>query len=306
MRSFTVSALGPRPPQYLPAAGEEIRMMKKHWKTYLEKVLPDQPDLIVLPECCDRFPLMPMEDRLAYYRERGTAFLDFFAQKAADNNCCIVYSAVLDQPDGTRRNCSTLLGRDGKIVTSYNKTFPVIEEKTIQNIQPGSGPVVAETEFGRVGFAICFDLNFTELTEAYAAQKPEILLFSSMYHGAHAQTHWAYTCRSYFVGAVADNECTILDPQGSKIASSTNYTPFVTRRINTDFEVVHLDYNWDKLLEARKKYGRKISISDPGKLGSVLVTSEHEEISAAQMVKEFEIERLDDYLARVRKFYGSQ
>lgn len=47
--------------------------------------------------------------------------------------------------------------------------------------------------------------------------------------------------------------------------------------------------------------GRKkgyVTISDPGCLGSVLISSEHETISVDEMIKEFEIELLDDYFAR--------
>ena len=80
--------------------------------------------------------------------------------------------------------------------------------------------------------------------------------------------------------------------------------PQCFHNINTDYEVVHLDYNWDKIRAARKKYGKRIRVSDPGYIGAVLVYSEDPDITAAQMVDEFEIERLDDYFNRVRKFYG--
>jgi hypothetical protein len=46
------------------------------------------------------------------------------------------------------------------------------------------------------------------------------------------------------------------------------------------------------------KYGPKVKITNPGLLGAVLITGEHEEISIEQMIDEFEIERLDDYCAR--------
>jgi len=298
MRRFTVSALGPLPPQEIPSPGDSARLMKRHWEHWFDQILPDRPDLVVLHECCDRFPAMPMADRLKYYHEHGAEILDFFRKKAADNNCAVACSAVREMPDGTRRNSTQLIGRDGKILAVYDKNYPVIQEMELQNILPGRTETVAETEFGKVGFAICFDLNFTELLERYAAKEPGLLLFSSMYHGGLMQSYWACRCRSWFVGAVANNECTILDPLGHKVACSTNYHPFATAQINTDFQVVHLDNNRDKLLQARKKYGRKISAFDPGRLGSVLLTSETCEFSAAQVVDEFRIERLADYFRR--------
>ena len=277
--------------------------MKQHWERQLDQVLPNQPDLIVLHECCDRFPNMPMADRLQYYHEHGPEILDFFRRKAADNHCAIAYSAVRELSDGTRRNSTQLIGRSGEILAIYDKNYPMIEETRVQGVLPGKNETVAETEFGKVGFAICFDLNFTELLDRYAVRKPNLMLFCSMYHGGLMQSYWAYRCRSWFVGSIARTECTILNPLGSRVACSTNYYSSVTATVNTDYEVVHLDGNMEKLFRARKKYGPKISIFDPGHLGSVLITSETPEITASQVVDEFKIERLDDYFNRVIQFH---
>ena len=46
------------------------------------------------------------------------------------------------------------------------------------------------------------------------------------------------------------------------------------------------------------KYGPKVKMIDPGRLGAVLIASEHETVSIDEMIDEFEIERLNDYFAR--------
>ena len=48
----------------------------------------------------------------------------------------------------------------------------------------------------------------------------------------------------------------------------------------------------------KKKYGPDVQISDPGCLGSVLITSKHPRKTIEDMVEEFEIELLDDYFQR--------
>ncbi|MCB0687618.1 MAG: hypothetical protein KDC53_13880 [Saprospiraceae bacterium] len=83
-------------------------------------------------------------------------------------------------------------------------------------------------------------------------------------------------------------------------STSTNYFDFVVQRINLDQTIAHLDNNWSKLKKLKEKYGSKVIISDPGQLGPVLVTSEHETISAKEMTKEFEIELVDSYFDRSR------
>ncbi len=94
----------------------------------------------------------------------------------------------------------------------------------------------------------------------------------------------------------------IRNPYGAIVATTTNYFDFAVAKVNLDCELVHLDYNWDKLKKMKEKYGRDVIVDDPGKLGAVLITSEHESISIDQMIREFEIEKLDDYLNRARGF----
>ena len=298
MRKFRVAALGPYPPLEYPSREDSFPLIQKHWNRYFDLVLPNRPELIVLHECCNRFPAMSLSDRLEYYREYGSACLEFFQKKAIDNHCFISFSAYRQLPDGTARNSTQLIDPEGKVIAVYDKNYPVIEETTLQGILPGKKETIVESPFGRIGFLTCFDLNFSELMERYARQTPDLLLFSSMYHGGLMQGYWAYYCRSWFVGAVANSLCSIVNPLGCEIACSTNYSPFASAEINTDFELIHLSYNREKLLQAKKKYGRNIAITEPGKLGCVLLTSEMPDQSAAEIVREFGMERLDDYFER--------
>jgi len=48
-----------------------------HWDRWLEKVLYDKPDLIVLPECCDRYGNRGPE-LTEYYHARGSRVRDHF------------------------------------------------------------------------------------------------------------------------------------------------------------------------------------------------------------------------------------
>ena len=112
------------------------------------------------------------------------------------------------------------------------------------------------------------------------------------------QGYWAYSCRSYFIGAVSGGECTVVNPLGQTVATSTNYYNYVTASINTDYCVAHLDGNRAKIEKLKSEYGPSVSVYDPGKLGSVLITSQTDAVSAQQMARKFEIEPLDSYFER--------
>ena len=298
-RYVTISTIGHKSMAFSNLPPEEaVNRMIAFWEKQLDQVLPDMPDLIVLPEACDRYNGMEPADKAEYYAVRGDRMLKFFSAKAKENNCYIAYSAAFQVTDGTYRNCTQLIDREGEVAGIYNKNHLVIEETTTAGILCGKNADLIETDFGTVACAICFDLNFDELRLKYVAQQPDLILFSSMYHGGLMQSYWAYSCRSHFVGAIHDLPSAIISPTGETLAETTNYFDYVTKTVNLDCKVVHLDYNWDKIAAAKEKYGRGFTMKDPGQLGSVLLSSELEDVTIDEIIKEFEIETLDEYMAR--------
>ena len=300
----TVATIGGRSPVMDKSVGYQtmVEKMIQFWGNELRQVLPDKPDLIVLPEACDRPGGLTPKDQFEYYKTRKKQVWDFFASVAKENQCYIVFGTKWQDDDGNLRNSSILLNRQGNVAGIYNKNFPTIGEIE-SGIVPGKEAPVFQCDFGTVACVICYDLNFTELCDRYADKQPDILLFSSMYHGGLMQSYWAYQCRSFFVGATGFREIPseIRNPLGEVVASNTNYFDFVVKTINLDQTVAHLDYNWGKLRELKKKYGKKVIVSDPGKLGPVLITSEHESVSAKEMAEEFGIELIDSYFDRSRE-----
>ncbi|MDF2721215.1 MAG: carbon-nitrogen hydrolase family protein [Paenibacillus sp.] len=279
------------------AVGHVIRS----WDKQLKHVLPDRPDLIVLPECCDKpaKPGMTLDWLYDFYRYRGKRIAEFFGSIARANRCYIAYSAMIEEPDGTFRNATWLIDRHGDVSGVYNKNHLTIKQKSTSSTLYGKDAPLFQTDFGKIACAICFDLNFNVLLEQYVRQKPDLIVFSSAYHGGLMQPYWAYACRAYFAGSVyAPNPCSIISPVGDIISESTNYYPYVTQQVNMDYAVIHLDYNMPRIEAMKQKYGPKVRVTDPGRLGSVLLTSETDELTVRDLIAEFEFELLDDYLLR--------
>ena len=270
------------------------------WKNRIENsILLDKPDLIVLPEVSDWYPGLDARKTHAYYRIRGNQVRDFWAKVARKNKCYIAYSAVREMEDGSWRNSTQILDRTGRVAGIYNKNHPTIGEIDDGGCLCGKDAPIIKCDFGKVACAICFDLNFNQLRLKYVKAKPDLIVFSSMYHGGIMQNYWAYSCRAHFVGSIHHpSPSAIISPLGEVIASTTNYFNFVTATVNLDCCVAHLDYNWNRLTAMKKKYGSKIKVHDPGLIGAVLISSETDEFDAYHLVKEFEIELLDDYFER--------
>lgn len=273
-----------------------------HWTERIEAVLPHRPDLVVLPEAADR-PLITTfgsERQREYFHVRGTRVREALAEIARSHGCNIAYSAQ-QVGDGFARNRTEYIDRTGAVVGAYDKNHLVMREHDRGGLDYGTEAPVIDLDFGRVGTVICFDLNFDELRRAYQNRGVELIVFSSEYHGSLMQNYWAYSLRAYLAASIRPPApSAIVSPLGETIAESTNYFPDVTRTINLDYAVAHLDDNWDKLAAAKRKHRDGVAIHDPGRLGSVLITAESPDLTTTAILEEFEIETLDDYLARSR------
>lgn len=294
-----ISCLGPLP--YVMDGNvpneQAVDLMIGHWKDQLDQVLPDRPDIIVVPEACDR-PFMrgfPHARTFDYYRYRKNRIRDWLAETARSNNCYITYPAHTQAEDGSWRNAMQLLDRQGNVAGDYHKNYIVPKEYDVNGILYGKEAPLIACDFGTVAPVICFDLNFDELRQRYARLKPDLILFSSMYHGGLMQSYWAYSCRSYFAGAVAGAPCTVLNPVGEVVASSTNYYSFLTTTVNLDYAVIHIDDNHHRFADIKRKYGDGLIIRDPGYVGAILLTSESDAFTAQDVVEEFGLLTLDDY-----------
>jgi predicted amidohydrolase len=292
-----ISALcGSRTLKSESGAEKSFSKMTDFWRGRIGQVISDRPGYVVLPEAADRFLDMDEKQSAVYDSIREERSLDMFCGLAREYGTSLVFNIKVG-----RRNSSFAVDLKGDTIGRYDKVFPISTEME-QGIIPGNEAAVFPFgEIKKAGFAVCFDLNFKELREEYAKLKPDVMFFSSMYHGGLAQKIWAYETRSYFVASICGNPSAITAPNGRIIAQSTNYTPYCTAEINLDSKLIHLDFNVEKLQAMKKKYGAGVKIDDVGYLGSVLVSCETEEMSMEGLMEEFQITPLDDYLDSSRK-----
>ena len=72
-------------------------------------------------------------------------------------------------------NTAVLLGRDGKLVGKYRKTH-LPREEWEAGITPGNDYPVFDTDFGKVGLMICWDVQFPEPCRAMGAKGADLVL----------------------------------------------------------------------------------------------------------------------------------
>jgi predicted amidohydrolase len=304
-RNVTVSAIGCEcPGGDWSNTSESVERTLQFLREQICQVLPKRPDLIVLPERCyvPREIARQLDAPFNFLTAREEKVQDLMASIAKKHKCYIAFPTYRIVGESQRYNTIHVFDRDGEIVGSYDKCRPTYIELNAR-ILPGDQPVVLDCDFGSIGLAICFDLNFEDLLQQYVQKSPDLILFSSMYHGGLMQARWAYACRAHFIGAIGPAELPsdVLLPTGTIAASSTNYFNHVTTTINLDCQLVHLDCLFDKLSDLREHYGTGVNVFDPGLLGSVLLTAEAQGLTIQDVRDRFNLPTLDEYFERSQK-----
>jgi apolipoprotein N-acyltransferase len=201
--------------------------------------------------------------------------------------------------NGRKHNSLVLIGRGGDLQAIYHKAYPTINELE-KAIVPGPGAQVVDTEFGRLGFAICYDLNFAELRLAYRDLHPDLILFSSFFRGGLQTRWWACETRSHLVSSCLDPECVIVNPVGRVLARTDFHTRTATATLNLDCEVLHYDYTNLRLAEAIQRHGADLDFDWAEPEGVFLLSSKGPR-PVREILEEFGWERVEAYFARARQ-----
>lgn len=117
--------------------------------------------------------------------------------------------------DGRFANRSFLIAPDGAIVARYDKIhmFDVNVSETevyreSAGYRPGATAVVAETPFGKIGMAVCYDLRFPQLFRALAKAGASILTVPAAFNHITGAAHWEVLLRARAI----ETGCFILAP----------------------------------------------------------------------------------------------
>ncbi len=215
---------------------------------------------------------------------------------AAKERCYVLWPLVERRGDRLY-NTLAVLDRQGAIVGSYSKMFPTVGEMEA-GVWPGEEATVVETDFGRIGMAICFDMNWRPLWEGLHANRAEIVFFSSMYRGTRQMQAWALEFGFYLVSAITAELGQIVDQTG-QILRTSYHEVLITQKLNLNRRLLHFDFNWDKLDAMLEKYGDDLTFDPTAPEGRFALGCKREGLSVEEVIDEFGLERLEDYWARV-------
>ncbi|MBC3767003.1 carbon-nitrogen hydrolase family protein [Neptunicella marina] len=165
--------------QWLMREVNSVQELLDQIEFFVDTVSDYKSDFIVFPEFFNA-PLMGLRKassqteairNLAEYTE---VFRERMSQMAIEYNANIITGSMPLAEDGNIYNVSYLCHRSGK-VDEQRKIHITPHEQNDWVIQGGDKVRVFETDAGRVGILICYDVEFPELSRILAEQGVEIL-----------------------------------------------------------------------------------------------------------------------------------
>jgi predicted amidohydrolase len=154
---------------------------------------------------------------------------EILARKAKELGIYIHCGSIKEEIPGETKgfNTTVMLDREGKIVARYRKlhTFDVtLTDGTVCNesarIQPGAEIVTVDSDLGKLGFSICYDIRFPELFRLLALDGAQIIFTPANFTLPTGKDHWEPILRARAI----ENGCYIVAP--AQIGKKPNFTAF--------------------------------------------------------------------------------
>jgi len=266
----------------------------------IEQALIEKPDIVALPES---FTLSNLAERDIEQMAEDIPgpTLAMVAGYARKNRTYIICPLLARRDSGLHIE-AFLLDRKGEIAGSYQKNHPVVEGSEFQKLEYGSKPghntSVLETDFGKIGIQICFDIHYPQGWNTLNQQGAEIIFWVSAYDGGRGLNAWAWNTHRYVVSAVASSYAQIIDIMGDPLATTGIHDPIAAHTIDLDIALFCMDFNKTQIPLIRARYGTDAIIHIYHAEGFFTLQSQCEGLEVEEIIREFKLEPLQEYVER--------
>jgi len=182
-------------------------------------------------------------------------------------------------------------------VGTYAKRHPT-ESEIAGGVTPGTNITVFPTDFGRVGLAICFDINWPSLWASLAQQDADVVCWLSAYEGGFPLQAYAWTHRYRIVTSVWPYHARVIDITGRILSSTSRWGRLAVCDVNLDKRIFHTDGQAQHLLAIQTKYGSRLQVETFTEEHLFTLESADPDLFSADVMAEFGLVDYQTYLAR--------
>jgi predicted amidohydrolase len=163
-----------------------------------------------------------------------------FLAGVAKRHGVYLVAGILERDGDVVYNTAVLLDREGRTAGSYRKVS-LPREEIDGGVTPGDAFPTFETDFGRIGIMICWDVTFPEAARALAMDGAEVILMPIWGGNTTLARARAIENQVYLVSSSYDMESGIFDLEGTLAAEATEDEPVAVLEVDLD---KHMDWPW--------------------------------------------------------------
>ena len=261
-------------------------------------------DIVALPECAVNGNAKGPAAEISLPLEG--VVLDTMAAKAREHQCYIVVPLYMidDANKELYSNAAVLLNREGNVVGTYRKVFPVSgKSDTVLEggVTPGTETPVFQCDFGRVGLQICFDMEFDEGWESLGEQDADLVIWPTQSPGQIRPAIRARQNNYFVLTSTWRNNASLLDPTGHTIREIRGPDGVFVQEIDLDYAII----GWQPPLRNgqafRDKYGPRAGYRYSEAEDCGIFWSNDPNKPVMEMVRELGLELWSENLARNRQ-----
>uniref|UniRef100_A0A0D6R522 CN hydrolase domain-containing protein n=1 Tax=Araucaria cunninghamii TaxID=56994 RepID=A0A0D6R522_ARACU len=244
-----------------------------HARAAIEAAADKGAQLVVLPEIWngpysnESFPVYAEDIDAGGSASPSTSML---SEVARSKGITIVGGSISERSGDHLYNTCCVFGKDGELKAKHRKIhlFDIdipgkISFKESKTLTAGNSPTVVETDVGRIGIGICYDIRFQELAMLYAARGAHLICYPGAFNMTTGPLHWELlqraravdnqlyvaTCspaRDISAGYIAWGHSTLVGPFGEILATmeheeatiiaDIDYSQIEQRRMNLPLE----------------------------------------------------------------------
>lgn len=272
---------------------------------FMSEMVTYKPDIICLPEGFAYANLNGF--RYSVKDEARLAAQKILApfQKFAQAHNCYVICPTYTSSNNKEYISAVLIDRKGKIAGEYHKMRPTVGEME-SGVTPGKlDPPVFDTDFGKIGIQICFDIKYEEGWNILKQKGAQIIFWPSAYASGQEIASRAWKHQVYIVTSTQKDTSKICDLSGEPIAQTSRWQPnWVCGPVNTEKILILAWPTVSMIPDIQKKYGNKLSISTYGEEEWLVMESLDERLRIADVMKEFNLKAIDEELKALDELHA--
>src|SRR5690554_1818118 len=175
----------------------------------------------------------------------------FLGEVAKKHNMYIV-AGLLEKEGEVVYNTAVLINRQGELAGKYRKVS-LPREEIEGGITPGDELPVFDTDFGKIGIMICWDVQFPEVSRSLAMKGAEVILLPIWGGDLTLTKARAIENQVYLVSSTYDMKSAVFDLKGNIIGEATKSNPVVVTEVDLNEQVL-----WDWLGDLKNRVPREI------------------------------------------------